>query len=61
MDGPAASPLPTVAPGEDVELTVELTAPTAPGAYRGEWQLRDPNGRLFAPGGAPFWVDIVVE
>jgi hypothetical protein len=61
MGGPAASALPDVAVGESIDLTVNLTAPTAPGTYRGEWQLRDPNGRLFGPGGEPFWVEIVVE
>jgi hypothetical protein len=41
----------TVFPGETIDLAVNLTAPTAPGTYRGEWLLRNPYGMLF--GGGP--------
>jgi hypothetical protein len=36
-----------VTPGQDVDLTVNLTAPSAPGTYTGYWKLRDPGGVLF--------------
>jgi hypothetical protein len=36
-----------VRPGEEIELSVTLIAPSEEGTYRGEWQL-------FAPDGTPF-------
>jgi hypothetical protein len=45
-----------VAPGEYINVTVELTAPLGEGNYIGYWQLMDPYGRLF---GAMPSVDIV--
>ena len=57
-------PLPgIVAPGEMVDLSVEMTAPDQPGTYQGNWLLRDGGGSTFglAPEGAsPFWVSIRV-
>lgn len=64
MGGPAAIALPEpVSPGERVDVSVALTAPTAEGSYRGEWALRDSAGVLFGLGSdrrAPFWVEIEV-
>ena len=64
MQGQAAISLPgPVAPGATVDLSVTLVAPASPGAYRGEWQLRNANGLLFgigADGQQHFWVQIVV-
>jgi len=46
--GTASLPLlPTVRPGEEIELSVTLIAPSEEGTYLGEWQL-------FAPDGTPF-------
>jgi hypothetical protein len=46
--GPAGRPLfPTVLPGEEVEMSVMLIAPSEEGTYQGQWQL-------FAPDGTPF-------
>jgi hypothetical protein len=43
-------PVPTnVAPGQTVDLSVTMTAPGAPGAYSGQWQLRDASGAPFGP------------
>ena len=39
----------TIQPGQTVSLTVAMTAPTAPGAYAVQWQLRDESGALFGP------------
>lgn len=53
----------TVRPGETVDISVNLRAPTEPGKYVGYWQLRDNNGVLFGLGSAgekPFWVSITV-
>ncbi|NPV56074.1 MAG: hypothetical protein HPY76_05290 [Anaerolineae bacterium] len=54
----------TVRPGETVDLSVELTAPTSTGNYTGVWMLRNPAGTLFGLGpGAneAFWVNIKVK
>lgn len=49
---------PTVAPGEEVELTLQLTAPATFGRlYRSTWQLKDAQGRLF---GHTIFVRVVV-
>lgn len=43
--------------GDTVDITVDLTAPTTPGTYRGNWQLEDPEGTRF---GSIIYVQIVV-
>lgn len=59
-------PLPTsVAPGEQVDLTIDMTAPQNPGAYQSNWKLRNASGIIFGVGpgeGLYFYVRIrVVE
>jgi len=64
MSGPASQPLTTgiVAPGETLDISVNLKAPPAVGSYKGYWMLRDPNDVLFGlRGDEPFWVSIVVD
>lgn len=54
----------TIAPGEDVNISIPMVAPVEPGEYRGEWKLRNPDGFLFGIGPGSdraFWVQIVVE
>lgn len=61
MSGPAAQTLTngTVAPGQTVDVSVNLIAPASPGTYRGNWKLRDPGGVIFSlTTGNPFWVQI---
>jgi hypothetical protein len=64
MGAPDSTPLTTsVPPGEFADLSVRLVAPETPGAYRGEWQLADPEGVRFGIGPGSdrsFWVQIVV-
>jgi len=64
MGGPAAVNLPgNVAPGQVVDLSVSLTAPSAAGHYRGNWMLQNPSGVKFGLGAqatTPFYVDINV-
>ncbi|MFZ5857772.1 MAG: NBR1-Ig-like domain-containing protein [Chloroflexota bacterium] len=64
MGGPTSAPFPTaVAPGQTVDLTVNLTAPTASGTFRGNWMLTNATSQVFGIGtGAnkPFWVEIKV-
>ncbi|RJP48914.1 MAG: hypothetical protein C4583_13415 [Anaerolineaceae bacterium] len=64
MGGPTSAPfLTSVAPGQTVDLTVNLTAPTASGTFRGNWKLMNATSQQFGIGtGAanPFWVEIKV-
>lgn len=39
-----------VAPGQAVDVSVTLTAPTLAGYYTGYWMLRNPSGALFGAG-----------
>jgi len=64
MGAPSVVYMPTsVAPGATVDVTINMTAPTAPGHYRGYWMLRDPGNVLFGVGPYGtywFFIDIVV-
>jgi hypothetical protein len=58
MGGPPDVPVTTpVAPGGEVDVSANLTAPNTPGVYQGKWQLRDHKGTFF---GNAIWVKIVV-
>jgi hypothetical protein len=53
----------SVAPGQTVELSVNLTAPSAAGHYIGFWQLKNSSGTLFGIGSSAnkaWWVDFNV-
>ena len=51
MGAPSAVNLPnSVAPGATVDVTVNMTAPTTPGHYRGYWMLRNASSVLFGVG-----------
>jgi len=57
-------PMPTVAPGQQVDLSLDMNAPTTPGHYRGYWMMKDGQGVMFGLGinaDSPFWVDINVS
>ncbi|MBE3066584.1 MAG: Ig-like domain repeat protein [Chloroflexi bacterium] len=64
MGAPSAVNMPTsVAPGATVDVTVNMTAPTASGHYRGYWMLRNASNVLFGVGPYGtywFFIDIVV-
>jgi hypothetical protein len=65
MGGPASKQLTsgTVAPGETMDVSVNLTAPSSPGTYKGYWKLRNGSGVNFGIGTGgtnPFWVEIEV-
>ncbi len=52
-----------VAIGETVDISINMTAPTASGSYRGYWMFKNANGALFGIGAQankPWWVDIKV-
>ena len=58
MGGPNTQALAgNVNPGESVDISVNLTAPTTPGDYTGNWKLRNAAGVLFTN----FYVDITVQ
>jgi hypothetical protein len=64
MGGPAVKALPgIVEPGEMVDISVDLVAPSAEGGYIGYWLLRNGEGMLFGIGAdadIAFWVEIEV-
>ena len=64
MSGPNQVPLSKqVLPGENITLSVNLTAPSQIGTYRGRWTLMNEQGLLFGlgeQGRTAFWVEIVV-
>jgi len=64
MSAPASSRMPQlVQPGENVDISIDMVAPTTPGTYTGYWLLVDNQGQVFGLGedaDAPFWVRIRV-
>ena len=53
----------SVAIGETVDISMNMTAPASPGSYRGYWMFKNANGALFGIGAQankPWWVDIKV-
>lgn len=57
MGGSAAAVSRNVNPGESVDISVPMTAPTTPGQARGEWRMVNANGQPF---GQTVWVIINV-
>ncbi len=52
-----------VAPGETLEVAIDMVAPLEEGTYRGNWQIADPAGEPFGIDGIiedAFWLQIVV-
>ncbi len=47
MSGPASVPLPAVAAGSNVDVAVDLVAPSAPGTHKGTWRVRADDGTVF--------------
>jgi hypothetical protein len=64
MSGTSPIAIGTVGSGQEVELTVNLTAPATNGSYRGYWRVRNPSGVLIpmlgGHEGKSFFVDIKV-
>lgn len=65
MGGPDALAFPqSVAPGQTVDITVNLVAPNTAGTYRGNWMFKNASGALFGIGSQankPWWVEIKVS
>lgn len=64
MGGTSPTSIGTVGPGQEVDLSVNLTAPAAGGSYRGYWRIRNSSGVLIpvlgGTQGKSFFVDIKV-
>lgn len=64
MGGPDSALIPaSVAPGQTVDITLQLTAPATAGTYRGYWKLKNSTGVPFGIGSSgtkSFWVEIKV-
>ncbi len=62
MGGAAAVPISaSVAPGQAVDVSVDLVAPSDEGTYEGYWKIRDDKGVVFGlKGDRAFWVKIKV-
>ena len=63
MGAPVSAPLPAqTAPGQTVDISVNMTAPADEGSYYAYFLLGDANGRRFGIGGSaqPFYVQIQV-
>lgn len=53
----------TVPSGQTIDISVPMTAPSAPGTYTSEWMLQNAEGELFGVGPAgdrPLTVEVVV-
>src|SRR5688572_5200727 len=65
MGAPASLAIPTtVNPGQTVDLTVDMTAPSAAGHYFGYWKFKSNSGGNFGIGSTynkSFWVEINVS
>jgi hypothetical protein len=59
MGGPDGQSVPDVAPGQTVEVTVPMVAPTSPGEHTGIWQMVGPDGQAF--GGSGRWSALTVK
>ncbi|NMB91150.1 MAG: hypothetical protein GYA17_22540 [Chloroflexi bacterium] len=52
-----------VQPGEQIDLSVDMVAPSLPGEYQSNWIFQSPDGQVFGigPNGtAPIWVRVEV-
>lgn len=64
MSAPASVALKgNVRPGETVDISVDMIAPSSGGTYKSTWLLRDDKDKLFGLGGGKngFWVTIKVS
>lgn len=64
MGGSSPTSIGSVGPGQEVDVSVNLTAPAAAGSYRGYWRIRNSSGVLIpvlgGTQGRSFFVDIRV-
>lgn len=58
LGAPEAVTVPAVAASEEVDIAVDMVAPSVPGRYVSYWRLCTPDGHRF---GHRVWVDIIVR
>jgi len=54
----------SVSPGQAIDLSLDMTAPSVAGSYQGYWMFKNANGVLFGIGpqaNEPFSVDIIIS
>jgi uncharacterized protein YkwD len=62
MNSIASIPFKVTAPGDTLDLSVDLVGPSSDGAYTGNYELHNPAGQLFQIDGTRFiWVKISVS
>ena len=65
MNGPATTPIGSVATNQEVDLSVDLKAPASDGTYRGYWRIKNSSGVLIPISGGyqskSFYVEIKVK
>jgi len=63
MNAPLENTIPRAAPGEIIDISLEMTAPARGGTYAGNWEFQDDLGQNFGVGKSghgPIWAQIVV-
>ena len=63
MSGPETQPLTAVAvaPGEEVDVSVNMIAPAVAGTYKSNWKIKDEKGEVFGLSSGAFYVQIKVK
>lgn len=63
MSGPETQPLTavSVAPGETLDVSVNMIAPAVAGTYKSNWKIKDEKGEVFGLSSGPFFVQIKVK
>lgn len=64
LSAPGAVQIPgTVAPGQTVDIAVDMRAPNVNGEFQGNWLMRNSSGAIFGTSAAttPIWVKIKVS
>ena len=61
METPASAPIPETEAGKTVDVSIELTAPSADGSYTGFYELKNDRGETLSIGTEQtFWVKILI-
>jgi uncharacterized protein YkwD len=61
MSSPDSAPIPETAPKSPVDVSIDLTAPSVDGLYKGNYELRNANNEVVLIGiEKVFWVQIIV-
>ena len=64
LNGPQAAPLPRAAPGDIIQVSVDLKAPAQGGKYTSSWQFQNAAGKRFGVNSAgqdDIWAQVQVD